>query len=116
MIVAITKLDDVMDRSTKVIELNLVDENGAAVIPETAAFTLTDGNYTIINGRENVAIIPLDSSLAVILSGNDLIAGETENERIRYLVIKTTYNSATYGNNLPHNNACTFGIIDLPQT
>lgn len=115
MATEITWLDDVMERSTRIVTVDLVDEDGNAVTPKSANFTLTDGNGALVNSRDAVPITPLASTLNVVLEGDDLVAGATLEERTRCVVIEGTYDSS-HGSDLPINSACKFLVIDLPQT
>jgi hypothetical protein len=70
---------EAVEESTYVITLAFANKAGAAVTPDSATWTLTDGAGTVINSRSGVTIAPLAASVDVVLSGLDLAmqAGET---------------------------------------
>jgi hypothetical protein len=90
-----------MEKSTYVITVAFTDEDGAAVIPTAATWTLTDASGTVINSRTGVAMSPLASTYNIVLSGLDLAmqTGETLVGQ-RLLTVQATYNS-TLGTGLP---------------
>lgn len=95
---------DTLAGGTAVITVDFYDEDGAAVTPNTASWTLRKAKTgEIINSREDVSISPLDTSVDIVLSGNDLPSG-----RLR-LYIEWTYDSAA-GNDLPGKSICEFNI------
>lgn len=73
-------------------KITIVDENGDALTPTAATWTLTDLEGTVINSRTDVAITPLASEMTVILSGNDLPIADTANEyEIKLFTFEGTY-------------------------
>ena len=101
------------EEGTYVINIAPEDEDDAAVTPQTGTWTLTDLDGNTINGKENVTISSLSTSMDVVLSGDDLAmsANDLKTEGRRFL-FKGTYNS-TLGNNLPLNASCEFDIVNL---
>jgi len=102
-----------IEKSTFVIIVAFTDEDGDAVSPVTANWTLSDGGGTIINSREQVEISSPTSSEDIVLSGDDLAlrAGET-NLGARILTIEATYNS-DLGDGLPLNGSVIFTVDNL---
>jgi hypothetical protein len=102
-----------IEESTYIITATYTDQDGAAVTPNAGLnWTLTDDSGNIINERENVAIAVPSTSNSIVLSGDDLAVPTTVN-RVRIFTVEGTYNSATYGNNLPIKAQCQFTIDDL---
>lgn len=87
------------------------DYDGAAVTPVSATWTLSDTDGNVINGRNQVAITSLSTSVTIVLSGDDLAlsagAGTT-----RVLTVEYVFNSKL-GNNLPNKKQGKFEIEDL---
>lgn len=99
------------EKSTFVIEARFADENGAAVTPNSGlVWTLTDAAGKVINNKASVAIAPA-STVTIVLSGNDLAAGQLDDLR-RVLTIEGTYNSSL-GNNLPLKDQAEFSLYNL---
>lgn len=98
---------------TAVIICAFTDEEGTAVSPDSLNWTLTDGNETVINSRENVEVTgpDLSSSVEIVLSGDDLAvqSEETDFELKRILWLEGTYTS-TYGSSMPLRKAVAFFI------
>jgi hypothetical protein len=73
-------------------KITIVDENGDALIPTAATWTLTDLEGNVINSRTDVAISPLASEMTVLMSGDDLqIADETNEYEIQLFSFEGTY-------------------------
>lgn len=90
---------------TGVITASFTDEDDVAVIPNTLTYSLVkDGS--IVNSREDVPITPA-TSVNIVLSGLDLVAGTTK------IIIEGTYDSS-YGNDLPIKQWECFEVINLP--
>lgn len=79
--------------TTVVVTFTLTDEDGSAVTPNEASWSLYS-ERGVVNSREDVAITSLASSMDVVLSGDDLTAGLT------YFVVEGTYDSDV-GTDLP---------------
>ena len=105
------QLEDAKDRSSYVVQLDFTDEEGNAVVPVSATWTLTDGT-NVINNQEDVVIGSLASTVYIALSGDDLAYTDGDH---RVLVVEGTYLSSLTGATLPTNAGCWFRIIDLPQ-
>jgi hypothetical protein len=86
------------------------DEDGVDCAPSAIAWTLSDGDGNILNGRDAVAVGSPATSVTITLQGTDLsiVAGQT-NERL--FLIKWTYNS-TYGAGLINYKQASFIIDD----
>jgi hypothetical protein len=97
--------------STYIITTTFKDENGDTVVPVSASWSLFDSNYSVVNSRLDVAMIPA-TSVSVVLSGADLNYIPITKAK-RFFVVKGIYNSSTYGNNLPINDECIFEIDPL---
>lgn len=108
------QLINARDRGGYVVQVDFTDENGDPVVPTAAVWSLTDGNGAAVNGRTDVAISSLASTIYIALSGADLAARTTRTENIRALVVKATYLSSLTGTEFPLNKAVKFLISDLP--
>ena len=104
--------DNAKEKATYVITVAFKDENGTAITPKTLSWSLTDRKGRVINSREDVAVGSPSSSENIVLSGNDLALANNDN-RIRVLSIYATYDSATYGNDLPLREEAEFKIENL---
>lgn len=103
---------DAGEESTLVITATFTDENGDAVTPQTAKWTLSDLDGTVINSRTEVAIGSLASEVDVVLSGDDLALQSTTDTGRRAFLIEATYNSAL-ANDLPLNEEVQFDVNDF---
>lgn len=106
--------DYAVEKSTYVITLTFKDEDDDAVTPATGTWTLTDEDGAVINSREDVVISSLDTSVDVVLSGNDLavssgFSGVSEN---RIFTFEGTYNS-DLGVGLPLKDQLIFPVYNL---
>ena len=107
---AIILSDHATERSTYVVDVAFRDEDGAAVVPTSAVWTLTDDLGTAINEREDEAITPA-ASVAIVLSGADLaVAGAVAVTRI--LTVEAVYTS-DLGADLPLKQEIRFVIDPL---
>jgi len=107
-----TELEDAIKDSTKVINIALNDEDGAAATPTLAKWKLTDEKGTVINSRSEVTISPLSESMDVVLKGPDLSFQATENDiAYRRFIVWGTYNS-DLGAGLPFYGSATFKVVD----
>lgn len=104
----------VNEGGTYILQLAFTDETGAAATPISATFSLTDEAGAIVNNRDDVSITPLAASTYIVLSGNDTVLAGTQQAQ-RTVTIKATYNSATYGSNLPLRATHTFTILPVPD-
>ncbi len=90
----ITLAAEAVEQSTYVIPVAFFDENGDAVVPTAATWTLTTEYGVVINSRSDVAISPLAATVNIVLTGADLaMLGELDN-RTRLLLVEATYNSS----------------------
>lgn len=96
------------DESTFVITAAFADEDGVAVVPNSASWTLTNDRGGVINGRTAISATPA-SSIEIVLSGDDL---SYTDGAYRILTIQATYDS-TLGSNLPLNDQVIFAIDNL---
>lgn len=99
-----------IEKSSIAIQVDFVDESGEPFIPKTIAWTLTDNDGIVINGRDQIPITPA-SPLYVVLSGDDLSLPSGEDE-IRRLTVEAVYDS-TFGNDLPLKESAVFGVRNL---
>ena len=90
------------EKATYLIEVNLLDEQGAAVTPLSATWSLTDYAGTVINSRSQIPFGVLGSDMEAVLTGDDLalLATDDDDRVPRCFTIEATYNSAA-GSNLP---------------
>jgi len=108
------------EKSTAAITVSFTDENGDAVTPKTANWTLTDLDGNVINGKEQEDISSLDTSVTVVLSGNDLQIGGSETLTTvndvsflyRIFTVEATYDS-DLGSDLPLKESCKFKLYNL---
>jgi len=102
-----------IEESTFIITASFTDEDGNAVAPDTAIWTLTDKDGTVINSRSNVTITNPTNSEDIVLSGDDLALqiGES-NIAIRILTVEATYDSDA-GSDLPLKESVEFIIDNL---
>jgi len=101
------------EKGTYGIVATFKDDAGNAVAPDTATWTLTDEDGTVINSREDVEISSPESSETVVLSGDDLqIQSKESGDVVRVFTIEATYTSSL-GSGLPLNGSCRFVIDNL---
>lgn len=104
-----TDLDSARDRSTYAITVAFTDEDGNAVTPTSATWSLVDENDDIVNERQNVVISSLDTSVTVVLSGADTAYA---NGAYRKFVVKYIYTSSL-GAGQTNNQQVTFNVDDI---
>lgn len=86
-----------VSKSTYVVPLTFRDAAGAAVVPDSVLWTLTDPDTgTVINSREDVSETPA-AEIEVVLSGDDI---DSADGRERKLAVAAVYDSDE-GQNLP---------------
>jgi hypothetical protein len=100
-----------LEESTYVVRIAFYDEEGDAVIPKTLTWTLTDKVGDVVNSRSDVVVSGLDTSVSVVLSGEDL-AISTHPSVDRLILFEGTYDSGL-GNDLPFKGAAWFDIEEL---
>lgn len=107
----VTYLEDhAKEKGTFIIPVTFRDPDQALVVPNAGlTWTLTDIGGSVINNR-SAQPITAASIVNVVLSGDDLVI-RANNELV--LLIEGTFNSATYGNNLPLKDEVHFYVDDL---
>jgi hypothetical protein len=100
---------DAVERSTYVLPVEFLDADGETVVPSVANWTLYGHDKeTVINGRQDVAL----TDSYIVLTGDDLALPNSALPA-RYVLVKATYDSATFGNNLSFRAEIQFKIVDL---
>jgi hypothetical protein len=106
-------LDAIEELSTKAVVISFSYTNGGAsvdTVPKTLTWSLRDLNDAVVNGRENVPISVIGTSISIVLSGEDLnIDGSGE---LRKLVLRGTYDSEL-GNDLPFTKEIRFPVLKV---
>jgi hypothetical protein len=99
------------------------DEDGGAVTPTAIHWTLKNLDGTVVNNRSGVAVAVPDTSIIIVLYGDDLamtgvgartekVEGETVTvSEVRFLVVTATYNS-TLGTGLPLVGVLEFRVLN----
>ncbi len=108
-----------LEESSLIFSVAFFDENGSATVGSGSAWTLSDDQGTIINGRQNVPISGSGSSIVIALSGLDLKrevlrADGTSDNLVRYLKVATVYTSPTTLVPEPIVSEYKFGITPIP--
>lgn len=103
--------DHVAEESTAVFSCAFKDEDGQAITPTSATWTLTDTSGTVINSRDAVTITPMATSVDVVLSRDDLAisSGFDGSAEERVLTVEAVYDS-DIGSDLPVKAECHFFI------
>jgi hypothetical protein len=97
------------EQSTYVMVVTFLDADGTEVTPTSATWTLySSDRTTVINSREDVAL----TGGYIVLTGDDL-ALPNSGQSNRYILVKATYNSATFGNDLSLRSEIQFKITNL---
>jgi hypothetical protein len=106
--------DYAVEKSTYIVTMSFKDENDDAVVPASGTWTLTDGDGSVINSREDVALSGLAAEMSVALSGDDLTlsAGFSGNAERRIFTVQATYNS-DMGAGLPLRDQLEFPVYNL---
>ncbi len=79
--------------STYQVTVAFKDADGDVMTPDTATWTLMDGDKTVVNGREDVAIASPTSEEVIVLGAADLVcSGATAHDQ-RILFVRCTYDS-----------------------
>ncbi len=100
-----------VEKSTYVVTASFTDAAGAAVVPDSIAWTLSDMAGNVINSRSAVAIAVPAASVDIVLSNLDLALTAGVSNR-RKLLVAAVYDSDE-GDNLPLKQECEFDIIPL---
>lgn len=102
------------EESTYGITLSFKDNNRSSVTPKTLVWTLMTEDGTVINGRYRVSVGSLDSSVTIVLSGDDLQLVDKKNMfETRVVTIEATYDSVTYGDDLPFKKQFLFKVRNI---
>lgn len=103
---------------TKIVRLDFTKAvSGDPVSPDTLMWTLLDGVGNIVNSQEQVEVAVPESTVYIVLAGDDLASGLTDSSRKRRLVIEATYTETIGGTEfteLPIHEAAEFDIEELP--
>jgi len=104
------------EKSAGVITVAFKDEDGDDLTPTSIKWTLTttDG-VTIINEREQKAVVTPAASIEILLSGDDLalLTAEVSDRTVaRKLTIEAVYDS-DLGDDLPLNSEKSFSVRNL---
>lgn len=105
-----TKLDSAYEGSAYIMLVSLTDENGDAMVPVSAEWSLRDNDESIVNSRSSVALTPA-TSMTIVLGAADLVY-EKNSSTFRTVTVEATYDGA-YGNDLPLVREYTFDIIPM---
>lgn len=92
------------------IRIDWEDEQGNSKAPDTMAWTLHDGDNSIINAREDVAITVPAATELLFLSGADLLIPGKQPVR-RYVSFVGTYTSLVHGAAKPLVDQVDFMIV-----
>lgn len=103
--------DHAIERGTYVVTAAFTNEDGDAVTPSAATWTLTDRAGVVINSRSAVTITPLAASVNILLQGADLALPDNRH-RARFVTVEFTYTSAL-GAGLPGKAEIEFYIDAL---
>jgi len=106
-------LKQVNEQSSAFIDISFYDEAGALVTPDTVKWSLVDQYGNIVNARDNVIITP-DTTVTIILSGDDLKIDAAEKE-MRYVVADATYTETDTGQTVNIKNEYQFEVVRLKK-
>lgn len=102
-----------IEESTFVVSVSFFDEGGDAVVPNSATWSLLDLDGNIINNRDGVTIIPLASTVSIVLSGDDLAINPLDQQnQWRRLLVDAVYDS-DLGLGLPLADELQFKVSNL---
>jgi hypothetical protein len=82
-----------VERSTIGIPITFRDDAGADVTPSAASWSLLTRGGGVVNGRQDVAISPLASTVTIVLTGADLAVPDAA-DCIRLITVEWTYTSS----------------------
>ena len=105
-----TTLGDAYEGSTYVVLVSMTDEDGVAMVPATAKWSLRGNAGSVVNSRSQVALTPA-TSMTIVLGAADLDY-EENSSTMRTLTVEATYDGA-YGNDLPLVREYTFNITPM---
>ena len=109
-------LGSAVEESTFISKIWFRDEDDTAISPKTMTWSLQDSKGNYINSREDVSVSDPEDTEYIVLSGDDLAITQATGRR-RVLTVKITYDSATYGNDLPIIQSGSFVLnnqLDVP--
>lgn len=101
----------VRDRNLLVLTFTPVDENGAAVTPTSATWSLYGPKMQVINSRHDVVATPA-TSMDIVLSGADTARLTSEEIGGRVCVMRYKYTS-TLGADMENNLQQEFDVLPL---
>ena len=99
------------ERSAYPIHIELYDEAGDALTPNSIRWTHYDKAGDVVNSKTQVSITAADS-FNIVLNATDT-AVTTAGDLVRHVNLECSYNSATYGNNLILNRLIEYEIEDI---
>lgn len=100
------------ENSTFHMNVAFKDEAGAAVVPDSINWKLTNAAGTVINSRSSVAVAVPSSTIKITLYSADLAVTESEPTVTRIVTISAVYDS-TEGDNLPLKEEVRFTVKRL---
>lgn len=101
-----------VERSTFIITAAFTDSAGAAVVPDSITWTLTDEMGRVVNSRLAVAVAVPASSIDIVLYDADLALRDARDTGGRVLTVEAVYDS-TEGDNLTLKDEARFRITPL---
>jgi hypothetical protein len=101
-----------IEEGTYVLNIAFKDEDGAAISPNSATWTLTDLNGNVINNKLEQIIAPIAAVKDVVLTGDDLALSTSYYGNERMFLVEYIYDS-TLGNDLPAKTQAIFDIENL---
>jgi hypothetical protein len=108
-----TQLSTVIKKnSTAIVTITFRDEDGQVVQPKSASWSLASLSGDIINGRRDVSITGLASTIQVVLSGADLFISKGKKVQDRVFSIKAIYDSILQ-DNATFNDSCIFPVENI---
>jgi hypothetical protein len=103
-----------MEESTYIVELDFKDTRNRDVIPKALVWTLSTEDGTVINDRYKVSESELAAEMNIVISGDDLqLVDRKAIYENRILTIEATYDSDTYGDDLPFKKQFMFRVKNL---
>lgn len=104
----------VVKNSTAFVTVNFKDEDGQAVAPKSASWTLTTLAGTVVNNRSGVVIpTPIASTILITLSGLDLAISKGKKIQDRILRVEGIYDSVE-ANDVPTVDYVQFPVENVP--
>jgi hypothetical protein len=101
------------EEGTYIVDVSFLDEDDLPVTPVSINWTLTTLDGVIVNDRNKVDVAAPASTVALVLSGNDLkLLEHTTSFSWRLLTIKASYNS-DLAPGLPLHGAVRFKVRNL---